>query len=85
MEYRFLKDILEKWLPYIFSLLDMESGVDVFNDNLPKYKPSFANRNDSFLEILVSKPILSIPYDLTPLFNNAITSFSCIIEHLCLS
>ena len=65
----------------------MESGVDVFNDNLPKYKPSFANRNDSFLEILVSKPILSIsiPYDLTPLFNNAITSFSCIIEHLCLS
>lgn len=28
---------------------------------------------------------LSIPYDLTPLFNNAITSFSCIIEHLCLS
>lgn len=85
MEYRFLKDILEKWLPYIFSLLDMESGVDVFNDNLPKYKPSFANRNDSFLEILVSKPIPSIPYDLTPLFNNAITSFSCIIEHLCLS
>lgn len=85
MEYRFLKDILEKWLPYIFSLLDMESGVDVFNDNLPKYKPSFANRNDSFLEILVSKPILSIPYDLTPLFNNTITSFSCIIEHLCLS
>jgi len=65
--------------------LDMESGVDVFNDNLPKYKPSFANRNDSFLEILVSKHILSIPYDLTPLFNNAITSFSCIIEHLCLS
>ena len=63
----------------------MESGVDVFNDNLPKYKPSFANRNDSFLEILVSKPILSIPYDLTPLFNNAITPFSCIIEHLCLS
>lgn len=63
----------------------VESGVDVFNDNLPKYKPSFANRNDSFLEILVSKPILSIPYDLTPLFNNAITSFSCIIEHLCLS
>lgn len=37
----------------------MESGVDVFNDNLPKYKPSFANRNDSFLEILVQK--LGIP------------------------
>ena len=57
----------------------------VENEGMAKYKPSFANRNDSFLEILVSKPILSIPYDLTPLFNNAITSFSCIIEHLCLS
>lgn len=52
----------------------MESGVDVFNDNLPKYKPSFANRNDSFLEILVSKPILSIPYDLTPLFSRPLKS-----------
>ena len=60
----------------------MESGTDVLNDNLPKYKPSFANRKDSFPAILIFKSVLSISCNSMSLFYYTITLFSDIIKHI---
>lgn len=50
----------ENLLPYTPKSFEMESAINLLSDNLPKYWPSLATKNDSPLQILSFSSLIFI-------------------------